>query len=78
MTATEDKKWIEQLRKGQNAYIYDDFEEIVIKFTPDKDRTAFVKRKGQPEYVLPQSTKIVYDAKCGGQLVDENFYNNFK
>lgn len=76
MTATEDKKWIEQLRKGQNAYIYDDFEEIVIKFTPDKN-TAFVKSKEQPEYELPQSAKLVYDAKCGGQLVDEKFYNEF-
>lgn len=77
MTAADDKKWIDLLTSGENAYIYDDFEQIVVKFTPDKDRTAFVKRAVRKEYEVEQSAKIIYDAKMGGKLVDEKFYNEF-
>lgn len=77
MTAAEDTKWITLLRSGENAYIYDDFEGIVIKFIPDNDRCAYVKRQGQEEYKIEHSAKIVYEAKMGGKLVDENFYNEY-
>lgn len=78
MTNKEDNKMIEMLQSGKDVYIYDDFEQIVVKLVPTSENTqAFIKMKGREEYEVDRSTKIVYEATLGGILVDKKFYDNF-
>ncbi len=78
MTKILGGEWVGKLQNGEDVYIHDGFEDFVVKLTPEKDGTrAFIRRRGQGEYELSQSAKIVYEATVGGKLVDERFYKNF-
>lgn len=68
----------DNLKMNKKVYLYDDFEQAVFKLIPEKDFIkAFAKFKGKKEYELSQSTKLVYEAKMGGEIVDKNFYDNY-
>lgn len=68
----------ELLLKNEIAYLYYHFEDIVVKLIPEKQKTiAFVKFRGEEEYNLDQSSKIVFNAKLGGEIVTKEFYDSF-
>lgn len=70
-----------RLGEGQTIFIYDKFEEIVVKFLFDKEENrvrTWIKRKGHafPEEVSP-SSKRIFEAQMGGFEVREKFYINY-
>ena len=70
-----------RLGEGQTIFIYDRFEEIVVKFFFDKEENrvrTWIKRKGFafPEEVSP-SSKRIFEAQMGGFEVREKFYMNY-
>ena len=66
------------LEMNKTVYLYHDFEETVYKFIPQIDRTkSFAKFKGKEEFEISQSTKLVFEAKMGGEIVYREFYNNY-
>lgn len=69
----------DSLQKDNPVFVYDDFEQVVIKLmvSEKNEITAFVKRKGQKEYVIDHKTKLVYNTELGGEIVDQEFYDNF-
>ncbi|MBW8359311.1 MAG: hypothetical protein K0M63_05835 [Weeksellaceae bacterium] len=67
------------LNNKKTVFLYDDYEQVVIKLIPveDGNTKAFAKRKGRKEYSLEANTKVVYNAELGGQIVDQEFYDSF-
>ena len=69
-----------RLAKGDVVYLYDDYEDAIVKFMFNKsdNRTqTWIKRKGREEREIPQSEPIVLDILMGGEEVDKKFYNNY-
>ena len=63
---------------GVETYIYDDFEKAVIKIVPAGSGEVWIKREGKPEYKIAEDTKLVFEIKQGGKIVDSEFYDKFK
>ncbi|MBD8019088.1 hypothetical protein [Kaistella pullorum] len=61
------------------VFIYDDFEQVVIKLMVSENNkiSAFAKHKGRNEYSLDPTTKLVYNAELGGEIVNQEFYDNY-
>lgn len=65
----------QNITKGIVTYIYEEFEEAVIKILPDE--TVFIKRKGNREQKINSNSKTVFDIELGGDFVTEEFYENY-
>ena len=69
-----------RLTKGEVVYLYDDYEDAIIKFMfnmSDNRTQTWIKRKGRQEREIPQSASIVLDIQMGGEEVDKKFYDNY-
>ena len=69
-----------RLAKGDVVYLYDDYEDAIIKYMFNKsdNRTqTWIKRKGRKEKEIPQSEAIVLDILMGGKEVNKKFYDNY-
>lgn len=52
----------EKLQAGKNVYLYESYEDVIVKFTPEGK--TFLKFKGKPEYeVDPKTSGIVQETK---------------
>lgn len=69
-----------RLAKGDVVYLYDDYEDAIVKFMFNKsdNRTqTWIKRKGRQEREIPQSEPIVLDILMGGKEVNKKFYDDY-
>ena len=69
-----------RLAKGDVVYLYDDYEDAIVKFIFNKsdNRTqTWIKRKGRQEREIPQSEPIVLDILMGGKEVNKKFYDDY-
>lgn len=68
----------EMLSSGQDVYMCDDFEEIVIRQSLGDERTiTHIKRKGQEERDIDSSAKIVFEACLGGRFISREEYEQY-
>lgn len=68
-----------KLRNGQNVYIFDEYEDAVVKLIPMDEKTkVLLKRKTGKEKELPFHLDIVADIVLSGEEVDETFYSNYQ
>lgn len=79
MTKDQDKIWDDKFKKNETVFVYDDFEDIVLRFIPNdgKGMICYAKRKGKEEYEIDWTTNLVMNARLGGEIVDGKFYNSF-
>lgn len=69
---------LENFQKHTDTYIYDDWQEIVIKFTREgQEIKCYAKQKEKEPYPINWETNIVMNARISGQIVNETFYKNF-
>ena len=69
-----------RLAKGDVVYLYDDYEDAIVKFMFNKsdNRTqTWIKRKGRQEREIPKSEPIVLDILMGGKEVNKKFYDDY-
>ena len=69
-----------KLLKGDIVYLYDDYEDAIVKFMFSKEKNStrtWIKRKGRKEIEIPQSESIVLDILMGGKEVNKKFYDNY-
>ncbi len=74
------RTFIKRIENDGIAYIYDDYEDAIIKFVSSKvaeHTRTWIKRKGRKEREIPQSAPIVLDILMGGEEVDKKFYDNY-
>ena len=74
------RSFIKKLENDGIVYIYDDYEDAIVKFVSSKvagNTQAWIKRKGREEREIPQSEPIVLDIMMGGKAVNKNFYDNY-
>ncbi len=65
----------QNIQKGETTYIFDDYEEAVIKIMPDGKN--YIKPKGKTEFEIDSKAKRAFDIKLGGDIVSEEFYLNY-
>lgn len=63
----------QNITKGIVTYIYEEFDEAVIKILPDE--TVFIKRNREQK--INSNSKTVFDIELGGDFVTEEFYENY-
>ena len=69
---------LENFQNHTDTYIYDDWQEVVIKFTrEDGETVCYAKQKGEEPYLIDWETNLVMNARISGQIVDKNFYETF-
>lgn len=69
---------LENFQNHTDTYIYDDWQEVVIKFTrEDGEIVCYTKQKGEEPYLIDWKTNLVMNARISGQIVDKNFYETF-
>ena len=69
---------LENFQNHTDTYIYDDWQEVVIKFTrEDGEIVCYAKQKGGEPYLIDWKTNLVMNARISGQIVDKNFYETF-
>ena len=67
-----------KLQKRQPVYIYDEYEDAVVKLIPTDGKTmAFLKRRNGKEKELPCGNDIIADIMLSGDEVKESFYYDF-
>lgn len=64
-----------ELSRGSPVYLLDSFEGAVFHLYKEGGETiAKAKFKGEKEYLLDSTTKIVYEARLGGEIITEKEY----
>lgn len=80
MFVMENSLLAKRLVKGEVVYLYDEYEDAIIKFAFNKTANCtqtWIKRKGRKEREIPQSEPIVLDILMGGKEVNEEFYSSY-
>lgn len=70
----------ERLRNGEIVYLYDEYEDAIVKLAFDNKENiteAWIKRKDKKEKKIPQSEPIVLDIIMGGIEVSKDYYDNY-
>ena len=69
---------LENFQNNVNTFIYEDWQEVVVKFTRENNEmVCYAKiKKGSP-YLISWDTNLVTQARTSGQIVDKNFYETF-
>lgn len=69
---------LQNFQKHNDTYIYDDWQEVVVKFTREGEEiVCYVKQKGKEPYSIEWNTNLAMNTRLSGQIVDENFYKTF-
>lgn len=64
--------------KGETTYVVDTFEEAAFRFTPSGDSYhVFIKWKGKDEQDIDRTTKIVFEALLGGDIITKGIYESY-
>jgi hypothetical protein len=70
-----------KLFKNETVYLLNDYEDIVIKFVPNKRSVeCFAKFKGKrkaDEYKLERTTNLVLETELGGKIITEKEYDEY-
>jgi len=67
-----------KLHNGQNVYIFDEYEDAVIKLVPtDAYTKVFIKRANGKEKEMPGSNETIADIMLNGEEIEESFYYDF-
>lgn len=75
MEVIEYKRIVKKVGK-QEVYLYNDFEEIVIRI-PIDHLTCYAKGKGEKEYPLEFTSVLVTDTLIDGSEIDKSFYQKY-
>lgn len=74
---SNDDKIIKELKKGNEVYLYEDYQDAVIRIVPGKKARFFAKLKSGGEYPIKESTNLVTEAFLGGKIITQEEYYNF-
>lgn len=72
---TNIEKIYKNIQDEKPTFIFDDYEDAVLKVTPDEKN--YIKKKGEQEKEIEPTTKLAFDIKQGGEIVTEKFYLEF-
>lgn len=71
-------KVLDKLKKGQTAYILNDFRDIVVKIVPPGDKTQFfAKTKGGKPYFIESSGDLACESLLDAIEITEQQFNDF-
>ena len=69
---------LENFQNHTDTYIYEDWQEVVIKFTREGEEIiCYAKQKGESPYIIDWETNLAMNARISGKIVDKTFYKNF-
>lgn len=70
-------KLCDKLRKGA-VYLYDDYEDIVLKMVVINHSThCFIKRRARQEVEVDSTDKDIFESKMHGKEISKEEYDKF-
>ena len=72
------EKIFENYEKSKDTYLYEDWQDVVIKITRKNDEMeCFAKLRKKKEYSIKWESNLVMEARMSGKLIDKETYENF-
>ena len=69
---------LENFQNYIDSYIYEDWEDVVVKFTREDDELrCYAKQKGGTPYLIDWENNLIMNTRISGQIVDKTFYEDF-
>lgn len=69
---------VKKLNNQESVYIKDDFEEVVIRLIPNNEEVeVYAKFKGQSEYLIDRTAKLVLDVEMNGNEISKSEYEEY-
>ena len=69
---------LENFQNYIDSYIYEDWEDIVVKFTREDDELrCYAKQKRGTPYLIDWENNLIMNTRISSQIVDKTFYEDF-
>ncbi len=71
-------KFVSLIESKKAVYLYDDFQEVVMRAVLEgNDTRYFIKHEGRKEVELPQSSETITDALFAGKEITKKQYEDY-
>lgn len=69
---------VNTLQKGESVYILDDYEEAVLRISPNSSVTkVYIKYRGCKEVEISSISEIASKIILAGEMIDNDLYNQY-
>lgn len=69
---------VNALQKGEPVHILDDYEEAVLRISPNSSGTkVYIKYRGCKETEISSNSEIASKIILDGEMIDDDLYNQY-